>query len=185
MAANQAQPEPQLIIFFLEIPRPIAIPHGTVYTFVLPEVLDFLKGVAIAPVPGIRPASNLEGNNWASFRFWQVKRTTGKDDAVRPVLEAVVPAESLGLPTERPREPIEPRGYMTIVEASTTLKGPEESEASAAFDACLSALQELLRAYGLSTDHGMPLITRELLPPIAVSIRRTLFSTQDVRIPHC
>jgi hypothetical protein len=183
MPADQAQQEPLLIIFFLEMPLPIAIPHGTVYTFVLPEVLDFLKGVPYAPIPGLKPAPNPEGHNWASFRLWQVKRTVGPDDPIRPVLEAVVPKESLGVPKDRPTEPSEPRGYVTIIEVSTALKGQEEIDTSAAFDACLSALQDLLRAYSVSAHHGMPLVTRELLPPIALFIRRTLFTQKwDTRL---
>jgi hypothetical protein len=178
MGTRAIESEPRLIIFFLQMPRPVAIPHGTVYTFQLPEVLEVLKGIPIAPTPEVPPRPNPEGNNWASFKFWQVKRTIGNYDALRPVLEAVVPKESLGLPSDQPAPTDEPRGYITIVEASTALRGLEDGDVSDAYDGCLAALQELFRAYGVSADHGMPIVSREMLPPIAEFITRTLFTQQ-------
>ncbi len=172
------RPEPHLVVFFLEIPDVVAVPHTTTFMFELPEVLDFLKGVGYSPDIQTPPRPNPDGRNFVSLKIWQVKVTAGADPAVTHVIDAVVPKENQGIAESPTSAPPDPRAYATIIEAVTALSAPSDGEISRALDNCLTALQDFLRAYGISSGNALPLITRERLPPLVLFSKRTLVTQQ-------
>lgn len=181
VVTKRSAQELKFVALFLELPSPIAIPHGTTYAFVLKEILDELRGVRFAPVAGLAPIKNPDGRNLASFRIWQIKKSADNEDAVHSVLEAVLAGgiDPLKIASaDSTTKPDEPRSFTSVVEALTIIRGSDEIGLSKALDTCLASFQELLRAYSLSTGHALPLITRELLQPVILFITRPIGTTR-------
>jgi hypothetical protein len=161
-----------VIAFFIPLPEPLGIPHGTTYSFdeesVIPDVepLPVFVTKESPPVPG-RTANRL----FVSLKFWRAKSTIvqliEQMLAVGRVLDAV-----RGSFPERPAEAPSIDCPLTVVEAVTQLTEQSPVGIVAAFDRCLIRVGEVALAYGLATRQALAPITLRRLPPLVTYMTR-------------
>jgi hypothetical protein len=130
----------RVVAFFIPMPTPLAIPQGTVYTF-LGERLPDVKKMIFAPVAGSRPSQLVQAQSFVSFRFWQTQVSPELWPGLDVVFRNVLPAGTV------PENPPPPGASLpqTVVEATVLVSdtpGPGGDEVvSRAFDECLGKLR--------------------------------------------
>ena len=170
----------RVIIFYLTLPQPVAIPPETIFTEHLDIQVPELVGLPMHLTPQHAPLpAEAQGRLLVSLRFWPTMRRTLSDvsllDVPSDVFRSTLPRDALAsLPRlgrvrrllqralegwRATREPV------TVVEAVTLLLQSDDM-VSDAFDRCAVALNDVVRAYRLATRTPLRLPSMERLPPV-------------------
>ena len=169
--------KPKVITFFLQMPEPIAIPHDTIYTFQVGERIPEIEGL---PSYQTESSPALPFSDYArpfvSFRFWQYQTKHKFDDAsegLEAVMRAVLPPRLHPRKGDR-QEPDPIDAYETVVEACALIDGETDigEETERAFTLCIDQLQQVLRAYQITTKHHVPVLTRHRLQTVIPLVTR-------------
>jgi len=161
------------ITFMIEMPDAIAIPHGSDFTFWLPDNVRALDDVEIRMFPESEPIRFKEGKQFVYFRFWQ-KVTTLRlpfTDAVWDVVSVITGNDSRDVANDPPM--IE--AYRTVVQTSTLISDPNDiGQVSDAFNRCIEWVTKFCRSFSTATGDLIAPITAERLPSLV------LYSTADL-----
>jgi hypothetical protein len=169
---------PRTVVFFIGLPDPLPLPHGSTFSSVLGVPVPALRGLAWAPTVDV-PAfpEHFQNQLFVSVRIWQVKSRPWTPSDYYPevfkVVETVVPA-AVSRRFERGEAEEASQDtrldelsetYVTVVEAVTLLFRKDGNDPlSAAFDRCLDFVRELYRAYRLASGDLVPAVSYERLP---------------------
>jgi hypothetical protein len=165
--------EIKLVSFFIELPEPVGIPDGSLFSFQTSDHFPELEGLefrmtASSPPIVIPPG---ETNAIAGFSFWQVD---GRQVAPYPFSEAagIVMKSALGIDREEPNQvgsAPQLYEYKTVVQATTPIRvdeTPNANELTAAFDRCEVQLAKLVDGYRVVAPRTILPVRREVLPSI-------------------
>jgi len=200
------QGEPRFAIFFIPAPVPLALPQGSTLSLQRSEKVDWLIGMPVTPELGVppMPAELSDGSNFVSVKVWRVKEELKlSSDAMRQtmiVVNAVVPGGHMDEKSlaRGPTSSIsEVESYATVLEAVTPLLPitGEDGEidlqltVDAAFDKCIEQINEIVRAYIVTTkDVRVEPISRFCLFPIVPWTTKSIDGEQWGRLalymPH-
>jgi hypothetical protein len=185
--------EPRLIIFFVPLPEPLGLPHGSTFYFEREETVDWLQGVRMSPTKDVPPPpqeAEQSGKNSVSLRIWQPKHrfvpSTDSMDAVSRVVRQVLGELESGKETASPKSSQDealPESYLTVIEAVTPLfktQGQTTGDAvSSAFDRCIEEIAFLQRAYLLTTSFvKVRPISRQVIDPTVIFAVRDPFTNR-------
>jgi hypothetical protein len=101
----------RLSLFFVPLPEPVPIPHGTTISFALEEQDSRLRGISWQPAIDVPPIPDWDGDHlFVSVKFWQVKAVSDyyirQVEAVFKVISAMKGVHSRSAqPPNLPRSP--------------------------------------------------------------------------------
>lgn len=183
----------RFVAFFVPTPEVVSFPAGTTVTF-----LDDAGGeplgveLRVTDEGPVLPQGGEAGWPSVSFRFWQVPGQAHPDPmAVDPVTEAMraaLPGLTLPKPSRiegwrrrlglrSPKLPTAPwsEAQTTVIEMVALVQAEESVDwVSVGFDRCLSALDDLVRAFRIQTGARIPHLSYERLPFTVVFAHRAL-----------
>lgn len=170
----------RVIVFYLTLPQPVAIPPETIFTENLDIRVPKLVGLPMHLTPRHAPLpAEVQDRLFVSLRFWPTTRRTLSDvgllDVPSEVFRSTLPRDALanlprlGRVRRVLRQAVEgwsaTREPVTVVEAVTVLLQSDDM-VSDAFDRCAEALNDVVRAYRLAARTPLPLPSMERLPPV-------------------
>lgn len=156
--------------FFLPLPRPIAIPNHFVAKFLkAPSFEQENRSQIPLSIDGVG-----DGALRVSLLFWQIETSSGMhavDAAHEAALKAFPDTEAAesvagaaSSTSANPRLPLSTT--VTVVEAMCVLDEDHDDPYTEAFDAAVDGLNRLLRSYYAVSQHPVPLVSVDSLPPI-------------------
>ncbi|MEU0524590.1 hypothetical protein [Streptomyces niveus] len=157
--------QPLTLTFFVALPSPCPVEHGTIVSRTFDEQLRGYEHLEIRSAEGSHIHSDDQKNKvFASLKFWQVKSPTASE-AYEPFFQVIseVTGKFNHVPDLPPDDP--PEGFRTVVEMVTA----ENSESlrngsnalNEAFGRCFSLLSEVFSMSRLVRHHGASTVTAE------------------------
>lgn len=177
--------EPRLVVFFVPLRDPISLPHGLTFALKGERRVPWLEGVAQHPRQDLPawPIDVTGDSSFVSIRVWRPTEQFSFD--ARPLVRALRVARGL-IPNDWLRDDSTTTGLTfepsvgeeewgsTVIECVAPLlpevrNGRIDIDLSVAmvFDECVTAIQELVRAYVLASgDLNVPPLQRQGLYPL-------------------
>ncbi|WP_140394458.1 hypothetical protein [Streptomyces recifensis] len=150
-AREDRESAPLLLTFFVALPVPCPLQHGSVVSRLLEETLRGWEDIEVRATDGSFPLDeNQRNRNFVSLKFWQLKETVDVADSLHGLLQVVHEVTGLGEAPEE-RVPLSQDTYRTVVEMVTAQNGDTLSDMDSAlreaFARCFSVLYDV---YSLS-----------------------------------
>lgn len=162
---------PLLLTFFVALPFPCPLQHGSVISRVFEEPLRGCENLEVRATDESPPLSASQKNNmFASLKFWQLKETVDIAESMHGLLQVVREVTGVGKDAEE-SVPLPQDTYRTVVEMVTAQNRDKLDDMDSALD------EAFRRCFGVLSDvYSMcRLVKRDSISPrIGVEEARTV-----------
>lgn len=163
-AATAERAWPRLVVFFVALPEPLPVSHGSTYSKMFDELIPEWAETEVKVTSDGPILKEAGGRQFVSLKFWQVREPPPQTDRIIQTSVSRVVDTVLGVTRDDSDLPPdlapEEEHYRTVVEMVTAVTrdpawavdSPVEERGSAAdpFTRCLAFLQDVYRTYRLS-----------------------------------
>src|ERR1035437_1816625 len=164
-----------LIVFFIPLPEPIGVSHGSIYSFDEGSIVHGIEPIPVLTQHGSPPIPGRMSNElFVSLKFWQVNSSLVQFiEQVRAVTKVLHVVRG---PMPATEDNPEVEVIQTVIEAVTQLTEETVEGISSAFERCVKRINEVAIAYGLTLDHAIVPVTPQRLPQFVTYLTRDAYS---------